>query len=145
MTRNRVRQLLEVAFGVAPICFLLPFLWAGGLGVVVAMITNGAIDRMTATLVVWVTAATLGSASLVVVVLLDEARRVSAWGRLVLASGLLLGVAGAGRLLWTSWTSRYRYGALSWVVWLYLLGGPVVIAGLRLVQLVRSLLNRGHE
>ena len=145
MSRNRVRQLVEVAFGVAPISFLLAFIWAGGLGVVFSIIVSGTVDRMTSILLVWVTAATLGSAALVVVVLLDGARRVSAWGRLLLASGLLLGVAGAGRFLWTSWTSGYRYGALSWVVWLYLLGGPVVIAGLRLVQLVRSLLNRGHE
>jgi hypothetical protein len=48
---------------------------------------------------------------------------------------LLLGTAAAARWIWVMGTNAHRYGAATWTVWLVLLGGPLVVAGLRLAQL----------
>ena len=59
--------------------------------------------------------------------------------RLVLALGLLLGMAAAARWVWVMGANGVRYGPATWTVWLLLLGGPLVVASSRLAQLWRSL------
>lgn len=134
--RRRLRQLMEAAFGLAPATLLLlPFLLVGALGTVFAIAAGGAMDRPTAMLIVWALAGTVGIAALWVAVLNDGAARLSQGARVVLSVGLLLGIVAAARWLWVMSTSGHRYGAATWGVWLVLLGGPLVVAAFRLVQL----------
>ena len=138
--QRRLRQVVEVALGRVPTTFLLlPFLLASALGTAMAAVAGGAVDRATVVLIGWVLAGVLGIAALWVVVLSDGAARLGRGGRLVLAVGLLLGIAAAARWLWVMGTGGHRYGAATWTVWLLLLGGPIVVASFRLVQLWSSL------
>jgi hypothetical protein len=43
----------------------------------------------------------------------------------------------AGRWLWTLVAGGHRYDAVTWVVWLVLLVGPLVLGSYYLVQLLR--------
>ena len=132
----RPRQVVEVALGLVPATFvLLPFLLAGALGTAMATIAGGALDWATGLLIGWVLAGVLGITALWVVVLSDGGGSLSLGSRLVLAVGLLLGMAVAARWIWVMGTSGHRYGAATWTVWLVLLGGPFVTASLRLTQL----------
>jgi hypothetical protein len=127
---------VEVALGLAPATFLLlPFLLAGALGTAMATVASGALDWATGLLIGWMLAGVLGITSLWVVVLSDGGEGLSLGSRLVLAVGLLLGMAVAARWIWVMGTNGHRYGAATWTVWLVLLGGPLVIASLRLAQL----------
>jgi hypothetical protein len=136
--RGRPRQVMEVAFGV-PATFLLPFLLAGGLGTAIAAVARGEIDQATAGLIGWLLAGVLGNAALWVVVLSDRAVRCGPAGRFVLVVGLLLGMGAAARWLWVMGSGGHRYEAVTWIVWLVLLGGPLVVASFRLAQLLSSL------
>jgi hypothetical protein len=137
--QRRLRQVVEVALGLAPATFLLfPFLLVGALGTVIAAFAGGAIDWATAGLIAWVLAGAVGIAALWVVVLDDGAARLGRGARLRLAVGLLLGMAAAAWWLWWMCTSEHRIEASTWTVWLLLLGGPLVVAGIRLVELWRS-------
>ena len=99
--QRRLRQVVEVALGLVPTTFLLlPFLLASALGTAMAAVAGGAVDRATVVLIGWVLAGVLGIAALWVVVLSDGAARLGRGGRLVLAVGLLLGIAAAARWLW---------------------------------------------
>jgi hypothetical protein len=109
---------VEVTLGLVPAIFLLPFLLAGGLGTAMATIVAGTMDRATAVLICWVLAAILGVAALWVVVLNDGAVRCHCGARFVLGIGLLLGIASAGRWLWTLASTAHRYGTATWIVWL---------------------------
>jgi hypothetical protein len=138
--QRRLRQVVEVVLGLAPAIFLLlPFLLAATLGTVMAAVASGAVDRATAVLIGWLLAGALGIAALWVVVLSDGAARIGRGARLVLAVGLLLGMAAAARWLWVMGTSGHRYDTATWTVWLLLLSGPLVVASVRLAQLWRSL------
>jgi hypothetical protein len=132
----RLRQVAELALGLVPATFLLlPFLVAGALGTAMAAVSGGAVDWAIAVLIGWVLAGLLGISALWVVVLSDGAARLSPGSRVVLTVGLLLGMAAAARWIWVMGTNGDRYGAATWTVWLLLLGGPVVVASFRLVQL----------
>ena len=132
----RLRQVAELALGLVPATFLLlPFLLAGALGTAMATVASGALDWATGLLIGWVLAGVLGISALWVAVLSDGAARFSPGSRLVLGVGLLLGIAAAARWIWVMGTNGHRYGAATWIVWLVLLGGPLVIASLRLAQL----------
>lgn len=134
--QRRIRQVLEVVLGLAPATlFLLPFLLIGGLGMVIAAFAGGGLDWPTALLIGWALAGAVGIAALWVVFLSNDVARLGGGTRLVLTVGLLLGIAAATRWLWTTSTSGHRYGATTWGVWLVLLGGPLVVSALRLVQL----------
>jgi hypothetical protein len=134
--RRQLRQMLEVALGLAPATFLLlPFLLAGALGTVLAAASGGAIHLATATLIAWALAGAAGIAALWVAVLSDGTAGNGPRARLTLTLGLLLGMAAAARWVWVMCTSGHRYGAVTWAVWLALLGGPLVVAGFRLAQL----------
>jgi hypothetical protein len=140
--RPRIRgwRVLLTVVVLAPATFLLlPFLMVGALGIAMAAVAGGAIDRATAVLIGWALGGTLGMVALWVVVLSDGAARLRHRSRLLLAVGLLLGIAAAMRWLWEMGTSGHRYGATTWTVWLLLLGGPIVVASSRLAQLWSSL------
>jgi hypothetical protein len=131
---------MEVALGLVPATFLLlPLLLAGGLGTAIAALASGAIEPAIVILIGWVVIGVLAIAALWLVVLSDGAVNRGRRVRFVLAAGLLLGIAAAARWFWTMGTSSHRYGAATWLVWLLLLGGPVLVASLRLKQLWRSL------
>jgi len=140
MTRQqRLRLVLEVVLGLAPATFLLvPFLLAGALGVAIAAGAGGTINWATAMLIGWTLGGALGIAALWVAVLSDGGASLGHPSRLVLAVGLLLGMAVATRWLWVMATSGHRYDATTWTVWLLLLGGPLAIACFRLAQLYGS-------
>ena len=132
----RLRQVVEVVLGLAPATFLLlPFLLAGALGTAMATVAGGALDWAAAVLIGLVLAGVLGITALWVVVLSDGGAGLSLGSRLLLAAGLLLGIAAAARWIWVMGTNEHRYGAETWTLWLVLLGGPLVVASLRLAQL----------
>jgi hypothetical protein len=134
--RWRLRQVVEVALGLAPATFLLlPFLLAGAFGTAMATVAGGTLDWATAVLVGWALAGVLGIVALWVAVIGDGGAGLRRGSRLTLAVGLLLGMAAAARWIWVMGTNVHRYGAATWTVWLVLLGGPFVVAGVRLVQL----------
>jgi hypothetical protein len=137
--QQRLRLVVEVVLGLAPATFLLlPFLLAGALGVGIAAVAGGAINWATAMLIGWALGGALGIAALWVAVLSDSGASLGHPSRLVLAVGLLLGMAVATRWLWVMATSGHRYDATTWTVWLLLLGGPLAIACFRLAQLCGS-------
>jgi hypothetical protein len=109
---------------------------AGALGVLMASVAGGAIDWDTALLLAWVLAAALGLAALWAVVLSDGGPGLHPGTRLVLALGLLLGMVAAARWLWVMGTGAHSYEAATWAVWLVFLGGPFLVASLRLPQLL---------
>jgi hypothetical protein len=120
----------------------LPFLFAGALGVATSAVAGGAINLATAMLIGWALGGALGGAlgiaALWVAVLSDGGANLGQPSRLVLAIGLVLGMAVAARWLWVMGTNGHRYEATTWAVWVLLLGGPVVVACLRLTQLWSS-------
>jgi hypothetical protein len=101
-----------------------------------ASLASGAFDWDTALLIGWVLAAALGLGALWVVVLSDGGAGFNLGKRLLLAVGVLPGIVAAAHWLWMMGTSGHRYEAATWCVWLVLLGGPLVVAGLRLLQLL---------
>jgi len=139
----RLRKVMEVALGLVPATFLLlPLLLAGALGTAMTTVAGGTLDWATCLLFGWAMAGVLGTAALWVVVLNDGGAGLGPGRRLMLAVGLLLGMAGAARWIWVMGTNGHRYGAATWAVWLVLLGGPLVVASLRLPQLWNS--HRGE-
>ena len=54
-----------------------------------------------------------------------------------LAAGLGLGCVAAGRFLWSMGWGGHHYDRATWLLWLLLLVGPLVLGGFYLVQLVR--------
>ena len=137
--QQRPRLVVEVVLGLAPATFLLlPFLLAGALGVATSAVAGGAINLPTAMLIGWALGGALGIAALWVAVLSDGGANLGQPSRLVLAVGLVLGIAVAGRWLWVMGTNGHRYEATTWTVWVLLLGGPVVVACFRLAQLLSS-------
>ena len=125
-----------MALGLAPATLLLlPFLLAGALGTAMAAVAGGAVDWAIAVLIGWVLAGVLGITALWVVVLRDGGAGLRLGSRLVLAVGLLLGMAAAARWIWVMGANGHRYGAVTWAVWILLLGGPLVVASFRLAQL----------
>jgi hypothetical protein len=136
--RWRLRQVVEAALGLVPATFLLlPLLLAGAFGTAIAAVAGGSVDWATAKLIGWVLAGALGIAALWVVVLRDGGAGLRPGGRLMLTVGLLLGVAAATRWIWVMRTSGHPYGPATWAVWLLFLGGPILVASFRLVQLWR--------
>ena len=77
--------------------------------------------------VAWVAGATLGMATLWAVVI-EATDPPGPWFRAVLAIGLVLGVAAALAWFYTMATSRTTYDLQTWLVWVVILGAPVVIA-----------------
>ena len=78
-------------------------------------------------------AASAGVVALWAIVLNDGVRL--PWrSRIAITLGLLLGMVSAVRWL-SSMMGRHSYGASTWAVWIVLLGGPLVVGSLRLVQL----------
>jgi hypothetical protein len=80
----------------------------------------------------------VGVLALWVVVLAEPAAALrQAPTRWWLAAGLLVGLVAGGRALWALAAGGHSYGTLTWVVWLVLLVGPVVLGSYYLVLLVR--------
>lgn len=128
---------------------LLPLLLGGGFGALIALLVTlwGAPGSAgarwpavleTAPLVGWIGAATVGVIVLWVVVLTDaRAAPRTAAARGWLVAGLLLGLLAAGRWLWTMAARGERVEPLTWMVWLALLAGPILLGGYYLVVLLR--------
>jgi hypothetical protein len=136
------RKVLEVAFGLIPATLLLPFLLAGVLGTALAVVASGVIDQSSVALIGCVVAGVIGVGALWAVVLSDGALRYDRVNRFVIAGGLLLGIIAAARWLWVMGSSGHRYGSVTWIVWLLLLSGPLIVASFRLVELWSSFRGR---
>jgi hypothetical protein len=134
--RLRVRQVVEMVFGLAPATlFLFPFLLVGALGMVLAEIAGGAIDWALAGQIFWALAGAAGIVALWVVVINDGGAGLRPGTRIALTVGLLLGITSAVRWLSLTSTSGHKYDAKTWAVWIVLLAGPLVVGSLRVVQL----------
>ena len=129
--------------------FLLPLLFAGGLGAAIALIAvlrdpafsayarwNSVIS--TAMFLVWIAAAGVGVLALWRVVLAERPAALrDGPRRWWLASGLAVGLIAAGSWLCTVAADRHSYGFQTWAVWLALLLGPLVLGACYLVFLLR--------
>ena len=135
----RPRQVVEVVVGLGPATFFLfPFVLVGVLAMVLAEIAGGAIDWARAGQIFWALAGAAGIVGLWVVVLNDGAGRLGPGARLALTGVLLLGIVSGVRWLAKMAMSGHRYEATTWAVWILLLGGPIVVASLRSVQIWSS-------
>jgi len=145
-----VGRWIRVLLGPLPATvLLLPLLFAGGLGAVIALLAalvepaQSAAARWASVttpgaVLVWVAATGVGVLALWVAVLAEPPAALKrAPPRRWLAAGLLLGLLAAGRWFWTMAVSGSGDSRLTWVVWLALLAGPVVLAGYYFVLLVR--------
>lgn len=128
---------------------LLPVLFAGGVGAVIALVAGvvapgASADARWTTVVttgpilLWVAAAAVGVLALWMVVL-AEAPAVLRQGpaRWWLAAGLFLGGLAAGRWLWFIATAGHSYDLVTWAVWLVMLLGPLVLGTYYLAALLR--------
>ena len=135
-TPRPFRLALEVVLGLAPATFLLvPMLMAATFGTGFAAFAAGSLDQPTALLIAWALAGVVGIAALWVVVLCDGPVGLRPTARPVLTIGMLLGMAAAVRWLWWMFARGHMTDPAGWAVWLVLLGGPLVVAGLRLAQM----------
>jgi hypothetical protein len=145
-----VGRWVRVLLGPLPATVLLvPLLFAGGLGTAIGLLAvlvepgysaAGRWSTVTSAGVVlaWVAAAGVGVLALWVVVLAEPpAALKQSPARRWLAVGLLVGLLAAGRWLWTMVAGGHSYDAVTWVVWLVLLVGPLVLGSYYLVQLLR--------
>ena len=130
----RRRQIVEIVLGLAPVTFFIfPFLVVAVVGMGFAEVARGAMDWALNEQIFWALAAAAGVVALWAIVLNDGARL--PWrSRIAITLGLLLGMVSAVRWL-SSMMGRHSYGASTWAVWIVLLGGPLVVGSLRLVQL----------
>ena len=128
---------------------LLPLLFAGGVGAAIALIVGLMEPGRSATLrwasvsasvitLAWVAAAGIGVLALWVSVLAEDAaalrRPPLRWW---LVAGLGLGLLAAGWWLWTMGASNHDYDLRTWIVWLVMLAGPLVLGSYYLVSLLR--------
>ena len=75
MDPRRARQAVEIILGLAPATFLvMPALLAAAFGTVMAAAANPPLDAATAMLLGWILAASIGLATLWIVVVLDMRR-----------------------------------------------------------------------
>jgi hypothetical protein len=118
---------------------LLPMLFAGGVGATIALVAGlvapgssagarWAAVMATGPILVWVVAAGVGVLALWAVVLADSPAVLRQGpARWWLAAGLVLGGLAAGRWLWVLAMGGHSYGPVTWVVWLVMLLGPLVL------------------
>ena len=148
---ERLGRWVRVLLGPLPATLLLlPMILAGALGAAMslgaALLTPSRANAerwsdvtSTGLLIVWVIAAGAGLLALWILVLSDRA--VSTRPPLVrwaLGTGLLLGILAASRWLWLMAASRAHYDLHTWVVWLLMLVGPIVLAIYYLLCVVRG-------
>jgi hypothetical protein len=142
---------LRVLLGPLPATvLLLPLLFAGGLGAALALVAGliepgrsaaerwASVSAPSVTLA-WVAAAGIGTLALWIAVLAEapttlRQTRLRWW----LIAGLALGLLAAARWLRAMGASGRSYGPLTWVVWLALLAGPLVLGSYYFVHLVRG-------
>ena len=137
--RWRPRQVVEAVVGLGPATFFLfPFILVGVLGMALAEIAGGAIDWALTGQIFWALAGAAGIVALWVVVVNDGAGRLGPGARLALTAVLFLGIVSAVRWLAKTAMSGHHYDAKTWAVWIVLLGGPIVVAILRSVQIWSS-------
>ena len=128
---------------------LLPLLFAGGLGVALALLAglvepdHSTAERWAnftsaAMLLGWVMAAGVGVMALWVTVLASPATLKQSHKRWWLVAGLLVGLLAAARWLWLMAGRGHNYDLLTWGVWFGLLGGPLLLGSYYLVRLLRS-------
>jgi hypothetical protein len=129
---------------------LLPLLFAGGLGTAIALVTTlvepgrSAPERWAVAgglglILAWILAAAVGVLALWLAALAEPPTALKhAPHRRWLAVGLLVGLVAAVRWLAVMAAHGHSYDALTWAVWLLLLGGPVVMGAAYLVFLLRS-------
>jgi hypothetical protein len=135
-----VERWIRVLLGPLPATVvLLPVLFAGGMGAMIALVAGlvapGASAgarwttvMTTGPILMWVAAAGVGVLALWVVVLADSPAVLrQSPARWWLAVGLLLGGLAAGRWLWVLAMSGHSYGPVTWAVWLVMLLGPLVL------------------
>ena len=134
---------MRVLLGPLPATALLvPLLFAGGLGAGIALVAGlvepgrspaerWASVTSTGMVLAWIGAAAVGVLALWVVVLAEPPAALrQAPARWWLAAGLLVGLLAGGRALWALAGGGHSYDTLTWVVWLVLLVGPVVLGRL---------------
>jgi hypothetical protein len=145
-----LKRWMQVVLGPLPATILLlPVLLAGGLGAAIALLATlfdparslGEVWGTVASagmILVWIGAGGLGVLALWAVVLEENPaflrQDIVRWP---LAIGLALGLMAAIRWIWVMATGRHSYSTTTWVVWLGLLLGPVVLGAYHLVRLVR--------
>jgi hypothetical protein len=142
---------LRVLFGPLPATVLLvPLLFAGGLGATLALTTGilqpdrslderWAIVSSSGVILVWVAAAVIGVLALWLVTLSEGSPALRQGpARWFLAGGLLIGLVAAGRWLRLMAVAGHEYDPLTWIVWLGLLGGPVVLGSYYFIRLLRG-------
>jgi hypothetical protein len=131
---------LRILLGPLPATvLLLPVLFAGGLGTLLALLvglfepSRSAADRwgsvtIALPLLAWISAAGVGVLALWAAVL-AESPVVLRHGRARwwLAAGLIIGELAAGLWLWPFASGAHVYGPGTWAVWLGLLVGPLVL------------------
>jgi hypothetical protein len=139
---------IRVILGPLPATLLLiPILFAAGLGTALALVVE-LIDpgrsladrwfalRTTGRLLVWIAAAGAGVSALWAIVLAESSDTVSRpAARLWLAAALVAGLIAASRWLWVMAASSRHYDSHTWMLWLALLGGPIVLSVYDLVRL----------
>jgi hypothetical protein len=142
---------LRVLLGPLPATvLLLPLLFAGGLGAAIALATGllqpnrspaerWAMVSTSGMILGWVAAAGVGVLALWLVTLAEEPATLRQSPiRWFLAAGLLIGLIAAARWLWVMGVGGHSYGTQTWVVWLGLLVGPIVLGSYYFIQLLRE-------
>jgi hypothetical protein len=151
---SRVRLFVEIILGALPATLLvLPFAMAGAAGTAfaaAAILADRAIPfsarlmmlRGPGELLLWISSAVLGLSALWFAVLADE-MEVPHRSRLrvALILGLLVGIVAAVRWLFVMGQNSENYGRATWVTWIGLLLGPIVVGTRHLFLLV----TRGSE
>ena len=139
-------RVLRILLGPLPAtALLLPILFAGGLGAIFALGAavaepgRSAAERwanamVPAFMIAWITAAAIGVLALWMAVLADPRALRQTPTRWWLAAGLGLGCVAAGRFLWFMGWGGHHYDRATWLLWLLLLVGPLVLGGFYLVQ-----------
>jgi len=105
------------------------------LGTALAAFARRSVDLDTALDLGWVAAATFGLGTLWILVLRDRGSGLSLPARVLSTAGLLLGMGAAARWIWFMAKAGHAYEASTWIVWGLLTGGPLLVAGARLVGL----------
>jgi hypothetical protein len=146
--RLRAATVLEVILLLPASVVLLPLLVFGALGsafalpVLLVQTNLTPVQRLGAALLplttlLWVLAASVGMAAAWLAALAPHIAATRGW-RVVLAAALMAGILAAVVWLYVMGTSRERYDAQTWALWIAMLGGPLVVAVRRLVVLTRS-------
>jgi hypothetical protein len=142
---------LRVLLGPLPATvLLLPLLFAGGLGSALAVVAGlmepgrSAGERWTGVsapglMLAWVGAAGVGVLALWVAVLAEDPATLRQSSlRWWLVAGLGLGLLAAMWWLRIMGAGDHRYDARTWILWLVMLAGPVVLGSYYLVALLRG-------